>query len=408
MGSNIDSQGCILIVDDMAINARLLASMLKIAGYATITASNGPEALAILGLPTADIDTNGTLPPEAEGEACAAEETPAAECEVPDVVLLDVMMPGLDGFETCRRIKAAPETSWLPVVMVTALHETEDRVTALEAGADDFLTKPVDEVEVVARVRSLVRIKRQRDELERAYDNLQHAEEMRDNLATMLVHDLRTPLTTLLTPLDMLATGQLGDLDQSQEEIVKMCERSAEHLLRLVNQLLDIHKLENGHMELEPAAVEARELILGALEEVEPATVDRKVSFETNIESGLPEFTVDRDLIERVLMNLLGNAVRYTPVGGRIRIDARRDPGSNGTDATVVFSVRDEGPGIEPEHQQRIFDKFGSADMRRNHRDVSTGLGLTFCKLAVEAHNGAIWVDSTPGQGSTFSFTVPV
>ena len=161
----------------------------------------------------------------------------------------------MDGFEVCRRIKANPATSWLPVVIVTALQETADRVAAIEAGADDFLTKPVDEVEVEARVKSLVRVKRQRDDLENAYKELRRAEAMRDGLAAMMVHDLRTPLTAILGSLE---TMRMVEPNEFQLELVDICSRSSNRLLSIVNDLLDVSKMESGEMKLMRTPVQIR------------------------------------------------------------------------------------------------------------------------------------------------------
>jgi len=365
--------GRVLVVDDMPANVRLLSGILKIAGYEVVTAPGGAEALAAL------------------GDAA------------PDVVLLDVMMPDMDGFEVCRRIKAAPETAYLPVVMVTALHESADRVRALEAGADDFLTKPVDEVEVVARVQSLVRVKRQRDDLERAYAELRRAESLRDSLAAMLVHDLRTPLTAIIGPLEML-TGDLTPLlDETQKEFLTMCTRSAHRLLSLVNDLLDVSKMESGEMNLHPTGTKPADLINDAAEQLAPLAHESNIDLIREIAPSLPTLQADADLLIRVLVNLLGNALKFTPSGGTITASVR----SEKDERAVTFAIQDTGEGIPEEDFERIFEKFGQVEGRQAGRKMSTGLGLTFCKMAVEAHGGRIWMESTLGRGSTFSFNIP-
>ena len=362
--------GRILVVDDIAANVRLLAGILKVADYDVLTAESGADALQ------------------------------KVEEFAPDVVLLDVMMPEMDGFEVCRRLRENPRTVSLPVVTVTALHETEDRVRALEAGADDFLTKPVNEIEVVARVKSLVRVKRGRDELESTLSDLQRAESLRDSLASMLVHDLRAPLTTILAPLEMLSSNAFGELNEMQSEVAEMATRGANRLLYLVNELLDVSKLESGNMTLQPSEFQVAPVVEEALELTgvlagrDEQLVEREYSNDFQVRA-------DEDLLRRVLSNLLSNAVKFTPSDGRIGVGAKTG------DNEVLFWVRDEGDGVPPEYRDKIFEKFGQVESRQEGRKLSTGLGLTFCKLAVEAHGGRIWIESEAGRGSTFFFTLP-
>ena len=382
-----ESCGVVLIVDDIAANVRLLKGILRIAGYDTMTAESGAEALQKL------------------------------ETQVPDVVLLDVMMPEMDGFEVCRRLRASREYSHVPVVMVTALQDTKDRVQAIEAGADDFLTKPVDAVEVTARVKSLIRVKRQREALDVAYRDLQRAESMRESLTEMLVHDLRTPLTTLIGPLEMLQGEQFGALSELQTEVVSMSARSGHRLLALVNSLLDVGKMESGEMVLERVPISAAQIVGEAVEQIAFVDTETQVPVQREVLSDLPTFPADADLLRRVLVNLIGNAMKFTPYDGSVTVRARLATGDEPAIVAalhdekpvplILFSVSDNGEGIPESDLEKIFDKFGQVESRKQGRKMSTGLGLTFCRLAVEAHGGAIWADSELGKGSTFSFVLP-
>lgn len=360
----------VLVVDDVPANVRLLTGILKVEGFQVFTAESGPEALQAI--PQFD----------------------------PDVVLLDVMMPEMDGFEVCERIRATPESAHLPVVMVTALRETADRVRAIEAGADEFLSKPVDALEVVARVRSLTRAKRDREALERAYADLQRAEHLRDSLGEMLVHDLRTPLTTMLASLDLMRTGQAGDLTDLQGQVVHLCTRGGQHLLSLINEILDIGKMESGEMRLEITPVDIAALVSEAWEHVAPQANANDIKLRQNLAA--TPLHADEDLLRRVLINLLGNAVKFSRRSTTVEVR------SSLRDGTFHFAVEDQGTGIHPRDKERIFEKFGQVEARREGRRISTGLGLTFCKLAMEAHGGEIGVDSVPDEGSTFWFSIPL
>lgn len=366
--------GRVLIVDDVPANVRLLSGILRVEGFDVVTAGSGEEALEVI------------------------------KVNPVDVVLLDVMMPEMDGFEVCRHLKSDPATAYIPVVMVTALQESVDRVHAIEAGADDFLTKPVDEIEVVARARSLVRAKRDRENVEVAYRELRRAEDLRDSLTAMLVHDLRTPLTTLLVPLEMMQSGDVGPLNDLQSEMVAVSSRGARQLLSLVNELLDISKLESGTMQLHLEETEALLVVNNAVDQVASLAASKNTRLDLDVPLHLPAMQADDDLLLRVMVNLLGNAIKFTASNSLVRV-----AGAVSSDGeSVVFSVHDNGEGIHPDDRERIFSKFGQVQTRQNERRTSTGLGLTFCKLAVEAHGGRIWVESELGMGSTFFVSIPL
>ena len=271
----------------------------------------------------------------------------------------------------------------------------------------------------------LTRAKAQGETLEIALEKQKQLEEMRDSLNAMLVHDLRTPLTTMLVPLEMLNNEDLGQLEETQKEIVGMSLVSSRRLLGLVNELLDVSKMEAGEMKVRHESLNPRVVIEAAVQNIALAQYDGAAHIEQQTPADLPLLQADQELLTRVLINLLGNAVKFTPRGGTITLGARQCQPLDVMPARVkakltkkqredlqpsalLFSVKDTGEGIPAADLDRIFDKFGQVESRKEGRKMSSGLGLTFCKLAIEAHGGAIWVESEPNQGSTFSFTVPL
>ncbi len=238
-----------------------------------------------------------------------------------------------------------------------------------------------------------------------AYDKLRakqilELEELRDSLVHMIVHDLRTPLTTIIGALKTIVnTGYEPELTH---EFVPMALTSGQTLLEMINTLLDVNKLESGQMQLELAEVDFNALAELALSQVKTLAHERSQSLTVSLlEQCARPLVADAEKLRRVLINLLGNAMKFTPVGGSIRISSRCE------DEGFVFSVVDNGPGIPEQDRERIFEKFGQASVRNEGHKYSTGLGLTFCKLVAEAHGGRIWVDSTVGKGSAFSVWLP-
>ncbi len=271
----------------------------------------------------------------------------------------------------------------------------------------------------------LARSKVQSENLATALAELKRLEAMRDSLNEMLVHDLRTPLTTMLGPLEMLQTEQFGQLEETQREIVGISLLSSRRLLGLVNELLDIAKMEAGEMRVRRESLRPQIVIDEAIKHIALSEYDGGHRIEREVPDVLPSLQADQELLTRVLINLLGNAVKFTPRGGKITLGVRECvplevlpprlkpvPGRKIDEIlqtpSLLFCVRDTGEGVPAAYLDRIFDKFGQVENRKEGRKRSTGLGLTFCKLTVEAHGGQIWAESEINQGSTFYFTIPL
>ncbi len=254
---------------------------------------------------------------------------------------------------------------------------------------------------VVHRADRLLTIRN--DELVQAYANLQAAEVMRDDLTDMIVHDLRTPLTSLDLSLNLLEMSLVRpEPDKEYSRFLAGAKDSSQRMLHLINQLLDVARFEAGQLPVHPEVVHLEALISATAASFASQAEASHKQIEIDISPGLPPASLDPELIGRVLENLVGNALKYTTAEGHISLRARQ----NGQ--AFLVQVADDGEGIAPEALPRIFDKFYQVtDEAGNPVRRGTGLGLTFCKQVVEAHHGRIWVESTPGQGSTFSFTLP-
>jgi signal transduction histidine kinase len=359
--------GTVLIVDDDSYVCATMEALLKHEGHQLIFASNGME-----------------------GIAKAIEERP-------DVILLDVMMPEMDGYEVCRRLKADPATAAIPVLLVTALTERKERLRGIEAGANDYLTKPIDAQDLRLRLRNAIYIRKLYDQLQQSFEQLKDLESLRDNLTHMIVHDMRSSLGSVLGFAQLLKAATREKLDERETGYLNKVERNVNLLLDMVVSLLDISRLESGQMPLRLNPCSVQDLARAAVQPYEAVAAQRNITVHPPEQS--TAVVCDLDLIRRVLANLVGNAIKYTDEDGVI--DLRFERAEN----AVKFLVADNGPGIPKEHHKRIFEKFRQA--KPEERSLGVGLGLAFCKLAVEAHGGTIGVESEPGQGSTFWFTLP-
>jgi len=373
------TQGLLLVVDDNATNRDVLSRRLELLGYGVAMAENGRDAML------------------------------AVRSRAFDLVLLDIMMPEMDGYEVLDRLKADPALRHIPVIMISGLDELESVAKCIQMGAEDYLPKPSNPTLLKARVGACMEKKRAHDrevdlfdQVQDNYQRLQDLEQQRDDLTHMIIHDLRTPLTSLITGMQTLDV--VGDLNDDQREMMGIAVLGGESLLGMINDLLDVEKLESGAMQLDYGVVSAAELVASAVGQVASLADGRQLALVQKIAEGLPPLLGDESKLRRALVNLLGNSIKFTPPGGTVTVGARlSDEGRS-----VEFSVRDTGEGIPPDSFGRIFEKFGQVESRKSGRMMSTGLGLTFCKLAVESHGGQISVSSAPDQGSTFCFTVPL
>ncbi len=525
---NSDTGKTILAADDSAVARALLSRLLKGAGYQVVTATDGIEAAQ------------------------------QAYSVMPDLIIVDITMPRMNGYQVCRLLKRDPAISHIPVIILTGADSRGTEFWSLRTGADAFLFKSAEPAELLATVEHLLtqasarsgqaggilpppqggrtpgpeeilfkvcalmdeelyattierielktilqnlkdgvltlnmarevtaanqalcemlgrdesellsqpcgialgepagailleafaaalaggegveqesEIRHQtgqttpvaisavplrdflgttvggvclfhditrRKEMETLYEQMRSLNKVKNDLTHMIVHDLRTPLSSVITGMQTLEA--FSDLDELQQEMVSIAITGGEVLLGMINTLLDVEKMESGEMQLQYAALPADELVATAIGQVASLAESSGLTLMQQIEPNLPLFQGDADKLRRTLVNLLGNAIKFTPRGGTVTVEARQEADGRG----LLFSVRDTGEGIPPEAFGRIFEKFGQVETRKAGRTQSTGLGLTFCKLAVEAHGGSIQVDSVPGKGSVFSFTIPL
>jgi signal transduction histidine kinase len=368
MGESVDSPpATILVVDDNEANRALAQNTLEDEGYRVVLANGG-----------------------AEGVAAFAKERP-------DCVLLDVRMPGVDGFAACEQIRALPHGAETPILFLTALRDVDTFDRALRAGGDDFLTKPVRPTELVVRVQTALKLRRMSAELREHYDLLKQQRDallrlqlQKERLTAFLVHDLKNPVSSMDLHAQLLLREK--GLPDSARESATRIRVEARQLNRMILNLLDLSKADEGKLSPKLADVPLRGLVDEIVAELDVNAASRKVTLRVAL--SVERLRVDEDLFRRVVTNLVENAVRYAPDGSVVTIGATE----HGEAAEI--RVADAGKGIPPEMRERVFDAFMQVDAatERVVTRSGRGLGLTFCKLAIEAHGGRIWVeDAAPG-----------
>lgn len=360
----------VLFVDDTEDNLDLLEFALKKKPITMFRASSGKEALVI------------------------------AEEQQPDMIVLDIQMPEMDGFETLRRLRANPSTDRIPVIFLTAIKRDPQSIAeGILLGAEEYLTKPIDLEELFARVRSIYKVMAVQRELE----------QVKSQFMAMLVHDLRTPLTIVISSVDYISRHYVGKpLDDDTIKLMQTVLASTRSMANLVNDLLDLSKYQAGQMLLSKQKITIHEMIEESLQPFLLQLKRKNITLKTDVNADLPRIEADSGKIVQLMTNLLANALKFTPENGTISIKVAQDLSSVEKVKFISVSVKDSGIGIKKEEIPLLFEQFRQVSSANSTKEKGTGLGLAICKLIAQAHGGTIGVTSEINKGSTFSFTLPV
>lgn len=361
----------ILIVDDDRLNVRILTSILKPEGYEIQAVHSGEEALAVY------------------------------EQFNPDLVLLDVIMPGINGFETCRTLKARHGDMLAPVIFITAKSESDDVIEGLAAGGVDYLPKPFKGREALARLRTHLQNRLLSEQQRALVAQLSAANTAKNRLLGMVAHDLRGPLASIRGLTDFLSDGSLGPITPDQVDIVKMIQDTSQSLLTMVNEYLDVSVIESGELKIQAEERPIADLLTRSVY-LNNINAARKGSHIELAGAGDAVLRIDADKIRQVVDNLLSNAIKFSPPNSTIQVRMERDA------RHYSVLVRDQGPGIPENERHKLFKDFGQTSVKPTAGEKSTGLGLAICKRIMESHGGSIAAESVPAGGSVFKITFPL
>jgi two-component system sensor histidine kinase/response regulator len=369
----------VLIVEDNQENLDLLTYFLRPQGYNLIHAPDGIQALKMV------------------------------EDENPDIILLDIMLPKLDGFQVCERLKTNEKTKFIPIIMITALKELKDKIRSLEAGADDFITKPFENIELLARVKSLLRLKEYHDELESKNKELKGKNQsllridmFKEDLVNLIVHDMKNPLFVIQGNLQMMSMTMNTMSQENLKKYTQRIERSSQQLLRMVINLLDISRIEEGTMILKKDLVEFNKIVLEISQRVKEYPENDKKEFIVDLDESLAEMIFDKSVIERAVENIINFASNNSGDEGKVNLSTKRLSGNK-----LLFKVHDTGTQIPKKFHDKIFEKLSQAEIKSDGYRVDRALGLTYCKMAVEAHKGNMYLDIENPIGNLFVLELP-
>jgi signal transduction histidine kinase len=356
-----DRKGRILVVDDDADFRELLRFELTMVGYEVLQSESGKGAFALL------------------------------ETESVDLALVDLFLPDLNGYEICSKIKSDPVLRWMPVILVTSLKDPKALAKGIDNGADEFIAKPFDKAELLARVRSQLRASQLRKALQKSLRECAHLQSVKDQLYRLVIHDLRGPVTAVMGALELLKSEvESGDKDRSVWLLGK-ANRACETILEMVETLVDIEKMEKGQMTFLRTPLKTGQFLRDLVEQWLPLAQTKKVSLTLDGASDIP-LVGDPIYLKRAVGNLITNAIRHSPEAAAVTLGARDDGDG------VEFWVQDQGQGVTPEEAELIFDPVFQAEHRERRREGSYGLGLTLVRLVAEGHGGRAWAESKPSR----------
>lgn len=355
---------CILLVDDYKENLQVVGTILEEAGYEIAIANTGEAALA---------------------------QIPKTQ---PDLILLDIMMPGIDGFEVCRQLKQDSSTRDIPVIFLTAKVQPEDMVQGLLAGGVDYIRKPFNHMELLARVQTHLGLSKSRQQL-------QQLNETKDLFFSIIAHDLKGSLSGIVDLSSLTIEELASDTLEESIENLRLINRSAKNLYNLLGNLLDWARIQNGSLRCEPELLDLAEVVDLVQGYLEQRLVSKEISLAITLDSPATVFA-DRDMLRTILRNLLSNAIKFSHKGSSIELTSHIQGN------TCEICVQDHGVGIEPNRIATLFEIGKKQSTPGTANEAGTGLGLILCKQFIEKNNGQIRVQSTPGQGTRFCITLPL
>lgn len=368
--------GYVLAVDDTEHNVDILADLLLSRGYDVKTELDGPSALR------------------------------SVRDRHPDLILLDIMMPGMDGFEFCRQLKADASTADIPVIFISALHDTTNIVKGFEVGGVDYVTKPFKQQEVLARVESQITLARQRKELQVQHKQRIHYFEtltkMREQFIRGATHDLKNPLHVVMGYAALMRDMTGAEFEATGDELIEAIIVGAQKMQALVDEMLDLAQLETASTELAFEEVSALTLLKHVRSGFLGMADEKSQTLVLDASAADVRVSVDVNRVVRALDNLVSNAIKYTPDGGTITLSALVQ------DDEVLLLVKDTGLGIPPDSIRNLFEPFFRVNTEAHREPDGTGLGLSIVQTIMEQHGGRASVESKLGVGSTFKLHLPI
>lgn len=362
----------ILIVDDVLENVSVLRQFLRNMGFEVLVSYDGLDAL----------------------------ET--AEYANPDLILLDVMMPNLDGFETCQRLKCNAQLQDIPVIFMTALSDTEDKLRGFALGAVDYITKPFQQEEVLARINTHLTLRRLQRRLQSQNEELIQLNQEKNELLGIAAHDLKNPLASIQSLSEFVQESFEVLPKEKTLKSLSMIQTSAKQMFELVRNLLDVYAIESGKIKVSLTAINVIPIVQSLAEEYEALASIKNITLHFK---GLEKKCIactDASVFHQILDNLISNAVKYSPQGKSIWVTLSQDT------QYICCEIKDEGPGLSEQDKQKLFGKFARLSPRPTGQEHSTGLGLFIVKRLVEAVKGRVWCETELGQGATFTVEFPV
>ncbi len=363
-------QSSVLVVDDNKDNLKVVSNFLKKQGYQIALAIDADEARNIL------------------------EENKI------DLILLDVMMPGTDGFTFCRQLQKEERFAEIPVIFLTAKTETKDLVEGFEAGGVDYVTKPFQKKELIARVNNHVELAVAKRQIREQAEEIRKINRTKDRLYSIIAHDIKSPFSNISMLISTLAEGYLEPGSEEYEEILQSINRSTQETYSLLENLLQWTRSQTGDLEVDPEPLPLNELTGRAMRFMEMNAKNKNITLEEQIDDQLI-IHADRNMMQSVIQNLVSNAIKFTPEGGTVSIQGHTEQDK------VILKVSDTGVGISEENIKKLFIDRGQLTTRGTNDEKGSGLGLLLVQTFVKQNSGDIKVDSKTGQGTTFTLTFP-